>query len=153
MIIEGGRWSTRIATRYAATRNGKVVYPRHEFWPGRVGQGCRGAHLARHSGAGSRARVMSWLGPGNLYPPRIPVDGTVIWNSQTGQKYLTRPGSRLLFPALCLPTGEIPTAPTPYRPPGDRGVMMPLRRRTREQDRAHRIDAEHVPERNQPPPI
>jgi hypothetical protein len=30
-------------------------------------------------------------------------DGTVIWTSPSGQKYLTRPGSRLLFPALCLP--------------------------------------------------
>jgi hypothetical protein len=26
MIIEGGPWSTRVATRYAATRNGQVVY-------------------------------------------------------------------------------------------------------------------------------
>ncbi len=37
--------------------------------------------------------------------------------------------------------------------------MMPLRRRTREQDRAYRIDAERalnadrVAERNQPPPF
>ncbi len=87
------------------------------------------------------------------------VGGTIIWTSPSGRKYLTRPGSRLLFPALCVPTGEIPTAPTAYRPTGDRGVMMPLRRRTREQDRAYRIDAERalnadrVAERNQPPPF
>jgi hypothetical protein len=43
--------------------------------------------------------------------------------------------------------------------PSDRGLMMPLRRRTREQDRARRIDAEralnnnHIAERNQPPPF
>jgi hypothetical protein len=86
-------------------------------------------------------------------------DGTVIWTSPTGHKYVTRPGSRLLFPALCLPTGELPTPPTGYRPSGDRGVMMPTRRRTRAQDRAKRIDAEralnaaHVAERNQPPPF
>jgi len=86
-------------------------------------------------------------------------DGTV-WTSPTGQKYVTRPGSRLLFPALCLPTGELPTVPTAYRPPtGDRGVMMPTRRRTREHDRAYRIEAERalnsgrVAERNQPPPF
>jgi hypothetical protein len=84
-------------------------------------------------------------------------DGTIIW-AASGQKYVTRPGSRLLFPALCLPTGEIPTAPTAYPPSGDRTVMMPTRRRTREQDRAHRIDAERalntarIAERNQPPP-
>jgi hypothetical protein len=86
-------------------------------------------------------------------------DGTIVWTSPSGQKYLTRPGSRLLFPALCLPTGEIPTIPTTYRPPGDRSIMMPTRRRTREQDRAHRIDAERalnsgrVAERDQAPPF
>ena len=37
MIIEGGPWSTRIATRYAATRNGKVVYRGTNF--GRVVRG------------------------------------------------------------------------------------------------------------------
>ncbi len=86
-------------------------------------------------------------------------DGTIVWTSPSGQKYLTRPGSRLLFPALCLPTGELPTTPTTYPPSGDRSIMMPTRRRTREQDRAHRIDAERalnadrVAERNQPPPF
>ncbi len=69
-------------------------------------------------------------------------DGTVVWTAPSGQKYVTRPGSRLLFPALCLPTGEIRTAPNTYRPSADRAVMMPKRRRTRAQDRAHRIDAE-----------
>ncbi|GBE65713.1 hypothetical protein MFM001_21750 [Mycobacterium sp. MFM001] len=86
-------------------------------------------------------------------------DGTVVWTSPTGHTYTTRPGSRLLFPSLCLPTGELPSAPTTDQPPGDRGLMMPLRRRTREQDRAKRIDAEralnaaHIAERNQPPPF
>ena len=82
-----------------------------------------------------------------------------MWTSPSGQKYVTRPGCRLLFPALCVPTGELPTAPTAYRASGDCGVMMPKRRRTREQDRAHRIDveralnADRVAERNQPPPF
>jgi hypothetical protein len=86
-------------------------------------------------------------------------DGTIVWTSPTGQKYVTHPGSRLLFPALCLPTGELPTAATTYLPPGYRGIMMPKRRRTRQQDRAYRIDAERalnaarVAERNQPPPF
>ena len=30
-------------------------------------------------------------------------DGTITWTSPNGQTYVTRPGSRLLFPALCLP--------------------------------------------------
>ena len=86
-------------------------------------------------------------------------DGTIVWTAPTGQTYTTRPNSRLLFPSLCLPTGELPTAPTVERPPGDRGIMMPRRRRTREQERAYRIDAEralnaaHVAERNKPPPF
>jgi 5-methylcytosine-specific restriction endonuclease McrA len=86
-------------------------------------------------------------------------DGTVIWIAPTGQRYTTRPGSRLLFPGLCLPTGELPSAPEVDRLPSNRGVMMPARRRTREHDRVRRIAAEralnsaHVAERNQPPPF
>ena len=86
-------------------------------------------------------------------------DGTVIWIAPTGQRYTTRPGSRLLFPGLCLPTGELPSAPEVDRLPSNRGVMMPARRRTLEHDRVRRIAAEralnsaHVAERNQPPPF
>lgn len=86
-------------------------------------------------------------------------DGTIVWTSPTGHTYTTRPGSRLLFPALCLPTGELPTAVGQYTSQGNRGVMMPTRRSTREQDRARRIAAERalnaarVAERNQPPPF
>lgn len=86
-------------------------------------------------------------------------DGTVEWTSPTGRVYTTNPGSRLLFPRLCRPTGRLPvTAPRP-RPGGGRAMMMPLRKRSRCQDRAHRIDGErnlnaaHVAERNQPPPF
>lgn len=31
MIVEGGPWSTRIATRYAATRNGQLLYRGTQF--------------------------------------------------------------------------------------------------------------------------
>ena len=71
-------------------------------------------------------------------------DGTIVWTSPSGRTYSTRPGSRLLFPALCLPTGVLPTAARQYPNRGDRVVMMPTRRRTREQDRARRIDAERA---------
>lgn len=86
-------------------------------------------------------------------------DGTIVWTSPTGHTYITRPGSRLLFPSLCRPTGELPAAPRLNRPPDERGLMMPTRRRTRQQDRAKRIDTEralnaaHVAERNRPPPF
>jgi hypothetical protein len=86
-------------------------------------------------------------------------DGTVIWTSPTGRTYTTRPGSRLLIPALCVPTGDLPAAPTAGPPSKDRCLMMPKRQRTREQDRIQRINAEralndaHVAYRNEPPPF
>jgi hypothetical protein len=86
-------------------------------------------------------------------------DGTIVWTSPSGHTYSTRPGSRLLFPTLCVSTGELSAAPSVDRPPDGRGLMMPKRRRTREQDRDYRVNAEralnaaHVAERNQPPPF
>ncbi len=41
-------------------------------------------------------------------------DGTVIWTLPGNQTYVTTPGSALLFPALCTPTGD-PPAPEPAR--------------------------------------
>lgn len=87
-------------------------------------------------------------------------DGTVIWTSPAGRIYITRPGSRSLFPALCRSTGELPT-PTPSqdKPVGDRTLMMPKRKHTRAQNRAQAIKAEralndaHVAWCNQPPPF
>jgi hypothetical protein len=71
-------------------------------------------------------------------------DGTVILDSPSGKTYVTTPGSALLFPSLCSPTGDLqppePTAPVDYC--DERIAMMPRRRRTRRQDRAHRINTE-----------
>ncbi|WAJ42961.1 DUF222 domain-containing protein [Mycobacterium sp. Aquia_216] len=86
-------------------------------------------------------------------------DGAVTWTSPGGHTYTTRPGSRLLFPTLCASTGELRTAPRVSPPAVGRGVMMPKRPRTREQDRIYRINAErslnaaHVAARNQAPPF
>jgi hypothetical protein len=69
------------------------------------------------------------------------------------------PGSALLFPALCKPTGTLLLPESVTVVTGDRGLMMPKRRRTRAQDRAYRIDAERrlnddlVAERNKPLPF
>jgi hypothetical protein len=71
-------------------------------------------------------------------------DGTVIWTLPDGHTYVTTPGSGLLFPSLCAPTGDPPvleTAPATERR-GERTAMMPLRTRTRAQNRAHRIATE-----------
>jgi hypothetical protein len=71
-------------------------------------------------------------------------DGTLILKSPSGQTYVTTPGSALLFPSLCRSTGGLPAPEVdlPAERCGDRTAMMPKRRRTRVQDRAHRVAAE-----------
>jgi hypothetical protein len=87
------------------------------------------------------------------------MDGTVILTAPSGRTYTTRPGSRIFFPAWNTTTAELPQTPTPTTAVGDRGVMMPQRRRTRAAELAHRIRCEralndaHVAERNKPPPF
>jgi len=73
-------------------------------------------------------------------------DGTVIWRLPDGQRYVTTPGSALLFPGLCAPTGD---APAPTASPGtsgeryaDRLAMMPTRTHTRAHNRSRRVAAE-----------
>jgi hypothetical protein len=72
-------------------------------------------------------------------------DGTLILTSPAGHTYVTTPGSALLFPSLCHAVGAIPT-PEADPPPDDhcapRSAMMPKRRRTRAQNRAHHIATE-----------
>ncbi|OBH53028.1 hypothetical protein A5687_07900 [Mycobacterium mantenii] len=70
-------------------------------------------------------------------------DATLILTSPSGRTYVTTPGSALLFPSLCAPTGEIlaPAAPR-AEPCGERTAMMPRRNRTRAQNRAHRVATE-----------
>ena len=68
-------------------------------------------------------------------------DGTVIWTFPSGQTYVTTPGSAILFPSLCVPTDA--SEPAPHRPRcADRTAMMPKRRHTRAQNRAHYIASE-----------
>ncbi len=75
-------------------------------------------------------------------------DATVIWVLPGEDMHVTTPGSALLFPALCAPTGELPPAmPMPGPACGNREAMMPTRTRTRSQNRASRINAER--KRNQ----
>ncbi|MGV0046445.1 HNH endonuclease signature motif containing protein [Mycobacterium colombiense] len=82
-------------------------------------------------------------------------DGTVIWTLPDRHTYVTTPGSALLFPQLCTPTGDVITPPPP-RPDRytDRTAMMPRRTRTRAQHRAARIATErkHNREARQPKP-
>jgi len=71
-------------------------------------------------------------------------DGTIILTSPAGHTHVTTPGSALLFPSLCLSTGGVPSpeADPPLGYCADRTAMMPKRRRTRAQNRNHRINTE-----------
>lgn len=71
-------------------------------------------------------------------------DGTVIWTSPSGREYTTRPGSRVFFPTWDTTTADLPPPPTLQQTTCDRGVMMPLRRRSRAADYAARIKAERA---------
>jgi hypothetical protein len=67
----------------------------------------------------------------------------VIWSLPDGHTYATTPGSALLFPSFCAPTGQLPTGDfVGVDRCGDKTVMMPLRTSTRAQNRARRIAAE-----------
>ena len=69
--------------------------------------------------------------------------GTLILTSPSGHTYVTTPGSALLFPSLCVPTGELDVpGPSVDDRRGDRTAMMPKRSRTRDQHRAQRIATE-----------
>jgi hypothetical protein len=71
-------------------------------------------------------------------------DGTVIWRLPDGETYVTTPGSALLFPALMTPTGPPATPTPPEHRCGNRSTMMPKRRTTRRQNRAHHIASERA---------
>jgi hypothetical protein len=83
----------------------------------------------------------------------------VIWTAPTGNTYKTAPGSRIFFPAWDTTTTELPRRDRAAVQAGNRGVMMPRRKRTRAADRMRRILEEralndtHVAERNRAPPF
>ncbi|MCW2688074.1 MAG: hypothetical protein JWR37_2964 [Mycobacterium sp.] len=91
-----------------------------------------------------------WSGVDGWRDRQMP-DGAVIWTAPGGRTYTTRPGSRLLFPTLTEPTA--PVSEHAAGPEGNRGLMMPRRKRTRAQDRQQRIDAERTLNSDEPPPF
>ena len=78
------------------------------------------------------------------------VDGTVIWTSPTGDRYVTHPGSAIVSPSLCTPTTPmvLDTRDQVHDDSSRRGsgrtAKMPRRRRTRAHQRAHDIAAERA---------
>ena len=91
----------------------------------------------------------------NLYPTPI-ADRTITWTSPRGRTYTTTPTGALFFPQLGVPTEKLalPNSPPPNP---NRALAMPTRKRTRTQDRAHRIEWERARNRARyaadPPPF
>jgi len=78
-----------------------------------------------------------WCGTDGWHDEQLP-DGTVIWTAPTGHTYRTEPGSKLLIPTLCTPTGTLNIVRR-QRDSTHRGAMMPRRQRTRAVDRHRRV--------------
>jgi hypothetical protein len=108
-----------------------IPYPVGPTHPSNLKMLCKFHHLLK----------TFYTGTGGWNDRQLP-DGTVIWTAPTGHTYTTKPGGALFFPQLALPTGElvIPDRTGPGNP--YRGLMMPMRRRTRAQERAYRIALE-----------
>jgi hypothetical protein len=120
-----------------------IPYPVGPTCASNLGSLCRKHHLLK--------TFWGWLAQ------QLP-DGTIIWTAPSGQTYTTHPGSRLLFPMLCKPTAPVSIAAVVTEEP-NRGLMMPRRNTTREQNRKRAIEAErrlndeYVAERDKPPPF
>jgi hypothetical protein len=76
-------------------------------------------------------------------------DGTIIWLSPSGRKYITKPGSRLFFETWDTTTADLPPPSIVVPNTGDRDLMMPRRRRTRAAEYAAWVKAERA--RNEAP--
>ena len=95
-----------------------VPYPAGSTSPGNVKQYCRTYHLVK----------TFYCGPGG-WSERQLADGTMLFASPTGHRYMTEPAGAQLFPAFS----------------AHRGLEMPTRKRTRDEDRRARIEQErHV---------
>lgn len=105
-------------------------YPQGPTHPSNTKLYCRTHHLIK----------TFYTGPGGWTDRQLP-DGTIEFTAPTGHVYTTEPQGAALFPILGTPTGDL-NLPPEQEPHPNRGVMMPKRRQTREQDRADRINAE-----------
>ena len=108
-----------------------VPYPAGPTHPSNLKAYCRVHHLLK----------TFYTGPGG-WTERQSADGTVTFTAPTGHEYVTEPAGAGMFPTLSTPTGTL-DIPAATGPPGEhRGLAMPTRQRTRDQDRRARIDRE-----------
>ena len=108
-----------------------VPYPAGPTHPSNLKGYCRTHHLVK----------TFYTGPGGWSERQLP-DGTTVFTAPTGHVYTTEPAGAGLFPALSAPTGT-PTISADGNPSaGNRGLAMPTRQHSREQERRSRIDTE-----------
>jgi hypothetical protein len=106
-----------------------IAYPVGATHPSNLKCLCRTHHLMKTFGG--------W------HDVQLP-DGTVTWIAPSGSTYITKPGSRLFFETWDTTTADLPPPPIPVPHNGDRGLLMPRRRRTRAAEHTARIKAERA---------
>ncbi len=107
-----------------------VPYPLGPTHPSNLKGYCRVHHLVK----------TFYTGPGGWAERQSP-DGTTIFTAPTGHQYMTEPAGAAMFPALATPTGIL-ALPAQAPPHTNRGLAMPTRKRTRDEDRRARVDRE-----------
>ncbi|WP_020103292.1 HNH endonuclease [Mycobacterium sp. 360MFTsu5.1] len=115
-----------------------IPWPTGPTHPGNLSPKCRKHHLLK-----------TFYGGPDGWSDRQQPDGTIVWTAPTGHTYTTVPESRILFPRTVtdtpLPGPLPPDAPDLDTPPAPgRGIMMPIRRRTRAQTQAQQIAYERA---------
>ena len=106
-------------------------YPVGRTHPSNLKQYCRVHHLVK----------TFYCGPGGWTESQSP-DGTITFTAPTGHRYTTEAAGAGLYPALATPTGDPDVAPATGPPAGNRGLAMPTRGRSRDEDRRDRIERE-----------
>ncbi|MDO0976108.1 HNH endonuclease signature motif containing protein [Mycolicibacterium frederiksbergense] len=107
-------------------------WPAGATHPGNLGPLCRLHHLVKTFG--------DWT-------PTAQPDGTTHWSAPTGHSYSKAPGASILFPHWNIQTPIPRKRAISLINDHDRDTKMPVRQRTRVQDRAQRITTERT--RNQ----
>lgn len=105
-----------------------VPWPQGPTHPSNLKLLCRLHHLLKTFYCGT-----------NGWRDRQEPDGTVTWTSPSGHSYVTKPGGSLFFPQLAVPTAQLGLPTWTPAAEAHRGLMMPVRRRSRADERAARI--------------
>ncbi len=104
-------------------------WPAGATHPGNLGPLCRLHHLVKTFG--------DWT-------PTAQPDGTTHWSAPTGHSYAKAPGAAILFPHWNIQTPIPRKRAITLINDTDRDTKMPVRQRTRTQDRAQRITTERA---------